>query len=216
MSPLDIHLSVTESKVDTSARFVRLVLALYSSQFGQVGMGLKPLANITGLSHTGVSDAINRLVAAGEIKVVEKGAGTRASVYQLHRPKKKQEKPVEETRQQLEKIVKSAVPEVVEATPITPPQKPEAAPQVQAPKKTEPNRITSDEVARVVKAAGIETSVEQPLYWRRSGHIADLRDLLDTFKTDVDGLCDMLAGIAPVGRVQRLTALKLKFPKRAR
>jgi hypothetical protein len=80
-----LYIAIHRQSVDTSARFVRLILSLHSDHKGRVSLGLREIASMTGLSAEGVSQCIARLIDAGEVSVREKGAGSRPSVYQIER-----------------------------------------------------------------------------------------------------------------------------------
>ncbi|SDI70188.1 MarR family transcriptional regulator [Salipiger marinus] len=202
MSPLVLHHAL-RADVPTAPRFVLVVMALHADHNARCALSLRELGEMAGLSPQGVSDALRRLQDAGHVILRSKGAGARASVYELAPPSQPPPVPGPVLLETDEPV---PAPTRMESRPApAPPDPPPVAP--------DPGALTSRHVRAVLEAARVDTSGEPELYWSRHDHLRDLQDILNRHGLTVSAACAALRAAPGSGRIRRLTALEAALKK---
>lgn len=229
-----IHHALHETDLKGTPRMAFLVMALHADHRGRVQIGLRDLARMCGVSPQAASDAEKALRGEGLTQVVEGGAGSAPSVYQLlpDQPGRARaaSKPAQEPRPQTENPP-DAAPPTPPGVKATPPDDPPPSVKLDATLRQPPDNVEAhslvqqpsippwapqSNVGRVLVAARAQPHPDQPLYWHRREHSADLDALCIAAQVSVDQLCAALSKIEPQPHMRRMRDLAEALRKGAK
>lgn len=182
----------TSSKAKGSHKLVLLALADHADRSGQSSLSQRDISNLCCLSKSRVDEIIRSLVDAGELRVIDHGAGRgNPATYWITPPEKARNCPEPPAPVVAPPKVKPVTDDLHGALKAGP-----------GPVTTEPHELTfavqappgkqqppTDMVQRVLTAAGIEHHPDQPFFWFRTEHKTDLTAALESTGKSLDRLC---------------------------
>ena len=219
MNPAAIHHALHSAEVKGTPRMALLVMAVLADHRGRVQISYRELGRMCGVSAQVASDAVSALRVAKLIQIVDAGAGTAASVWQVLAGREGLAQGARKTQETPAKL-----------TPKRADAKPEPEPSVRAEKNILPqNSVKHDaapekplpppfnpalppwaprsDVGRALLAARAQPHPDQPLYWHRKEHAAELEALCIAARVTVDQLCNALTRIEPQPKLRRIRDL---------
>ncbi|MCA0204317.1 MAG: hypothetical protein LCH92_08245 [Proteobacteria bacterium] len=235
MSALDTHLALTDPQPRGAQRLARLVLALHADHRGRVGISLRDLGDMCGVSAQAAAGAIASLIEVDLVAVVEKGSGTAPSVYQLLRPFEvaADERPGTEVFKAVvdhvarERVYAETFPEprvkAGDALPVIASVNPVAEPVAVPTERPAPTQMATSSaspvtpphrdhpqnlVGSLLTAAGVMPRPDEPLFWFRAEHLRVAQQILAEAGVDEGQACALLRRAAPVANVQQLRDLR--------
>lgn len=204
-----------------NARLLLLAMAENADRRGRCSVPLRDLATMCAVSKALVSQLVKSLIDAGHIRRLgQRGKMTNVVVYQIVADESSPGLVIYTSAAQ-EVVTKMADPNEIqvnvgradvpaEPTVVQPEPQPPSVPIKNVHYSPDPITLghPNNDVGHVLTAAGIPARQDQPMYWFRQEHQADLEALLKASGMSIGELCKALRSAPrPAGVCNRLTAL---------